>query len=402
MMGDETAGPLAGVRVLEMGQLLAGPFTGCVLAYFGAEVIKIETPGSGDPIRNWRVLRNGTSLWWRSLARNKKCVTVDLRKQKGRELAGRIADRCDVLVENFRPGTMEKWGLGPETLKARNPELVYARISGYGQTGPYAERPGFASVCEGLGGVRYINGEPGQPPVRPNISLGDTLAAMHAVIGILMSLVHRQRTPDRLGQVVDVAIFESVFNMLESIVPEFDDSNLVRGPSGSTITGIVPTGTYPCADGKHVIIGGNNDSIFKRMMQAMGREDLGRDPRLGDNAGRIDHQEEIEAAIEGWTRTRTAAEVLDAMAQAAVPVGPIYSVQDMFEDPHFQARDLFQQVEVDGKPLRIPAIAPRLSKTPGQTRWPGPGIGAHNDEVFCDILGMESNELDSLKSAGVI
>lgn len=395
-------GPLAGVKVLEMGQLIAGPFAGCVLAYFGAEVIKIESPRGGDPLRNWREVKNGTSFWWRSVARNKKCVTVDLRSEEGRSIARSIAEHCDVVLENFRPGTMEKWGLAPEDFKASNPGLVYARISGYGQTGPYAHRPGFASVCEAIGGFRYVNGYPGEPPVRPNLSTGDTIAAIQAVLGIVLALFHRERSADGLGQVVDVAIYEAVFNLLESIIPEYDGAGVVREPSGSTLTGIVPTGTYPCGDGKYVIIGGNNNSIFKRLMEAMDRKDLADDPRLAENSGRVTHQREVEDAIIAWTRSLSSEEVLNAMEAAAVPAGPIYSVREMFEDPHFHARGLFQTVEIDGEPLKIPAITPMLSETPGRTEWPGPALGSHNQEILGDLLGLSPARIQALKADGVV
>jgi crotonobetainyl-CoA:carnitine CoA-transferase CaiB-like acyl-CoA transferase len=318
--------PLAGVRVLELGQLIAGPFAGCILGYFGAEIIKVEPPGNGDALRNWRILDDtGTSLWWRSMARNKRCVTINLREERGRELVHELAMRSDVLVENFRPGTMEKWGLGPQRYSELRPELVYTRVSGYGQSGPYSARPGFASACEGFGGFRYINGFPGEAPVRPNLSMGDTLAAMNAVIGTLMALLGRAR-PGGKGQVVDVAIYESVFNMLESVVPEFDGAGVVREPSGTTLTGIVPTNTYRCADGRFIVIGGNGDSIFKRLMQVAGRSDLADDERLRDNAGRVRHQGEIDDAINAWTGTLNANEVLAQLDQAAVPNGPINSV----------------------------------------------------------------------------
>ena len=407
----EAQRPLAGIRVLEMGQLIAGPFAGCMLAYFGAEVVKIEPPGSGDPLRNWRVLKNGTSLWWRAMARNKKCITLNLREPRGRELARALALRSDVLIENFRPGTMERWGLGPGELRAAAPDLVYTRVSGYGQTGPWAARPGFASVCEGFGGLRYINGFPGEPPVRPNLSLGDTLAALHAVIGVLLALVHRGRIDGRSidglgrmdsGQVVDVAIYESVYNVLEAMVPEYDGAGIVREPSGSTLTGIVPTNTYPCADGRYVIIGGNADSIFKRLMRAAGRDDLAGDPRLADNAGRVAHQQEVDDAIAQWTRTLDSDRVLEILDGAGVPAGPIYSVADMMEDPQYNARDLFETVDVAGEPLKIPALTPKLGATPGATLWPGPEIGAHNREVYIDILGVDEAELRSLKNDGVV
>ncbi len=394
--------PLDGVRVLELGQLLAGPFAGCILGYFGAEVIKVEPPGAGDPLRGWRVLQRGTSLWWRSLARNKKCITLNLRESRGRSLARRLADEADVLIENFRPGTMEKWGLGPDELKRTNPRLVYARISGYGQTGPYASRPGFASVCEGIGGLRHLNGFPGGPPVRTNLSLGDSLSGLHAALGILLALIERDGDAPSEGQVVDVALFESVFNLLEGVVPEYDGAGVVRGPSGSTVTGIVPTNTYRCEDGKYVVIGGNADSIFVRLMTAAGRADLAHDPRLADNAGRVEHEEEIDRAISAWTATLEADEVVERLAAEAVPAGPIYSVADMARDPHFQARGLFESVEIDGKPLQVPAITPRLSATPGRTDWPGPEVGAHTEEILGERLGLSQAEIETLRREGIV
>ncbi len=394
--------PLDGIRVLEMGQLIAGPFTGCILGYFGAEVIKIEPPGSGDPLRNWRILRNGTSLWWRSLGRNKKSVTLNLRTTQGREIARRLVASTDVLIENFRPGTLEKWDMGPEALREDNPGLVLARISGYGQTGPYASRPGFASVCEGVGGFRYINGFPGQPPVRPNLSMGDSLAGLHAVIGVLLALLHRGRGGKGAGQVVDVAIYESIFNMLESVVPEYDGAGEVREPSGSTLTGIAPTNTYLCADGKYVIIGGNGDSIFRRLMETAGKPEMAADPRLSDNAGRVEHQEELDGAISEWTATLTSGEVLDVLERAAVPCGPINSIADMMSDPHFRARGLFEEITVDGAPLKVPALTPMLERTPGRTDWPGPEVGAHNQEILCGQLGLSEETLTELKARGIV
>ena len=297
-------------------------------------------------------------------------------------------------------------GLGPDDLRAEAPELVYTRVSGYGQTGPYSTRPGFASVCEGFGGLRYINGFPGEPPVRPNLSLGDTLAALHAVIGVLLALVHRNRVDGNAigsgGQVVDVAIYESVYNVLEAIVPEFDGAGIVREPSGSTLTGIVPTNTYPCADGRYVIIGGNGDSIFKRLMLAAAREDLAGDPRLADNAGRVAHQSEVDDAIAQWTRTLDADRVLEILDGADVPAGPIYSVADMMDDPQFNARGLFDTVDVAGEPLKIPALTPMLERTPGGTLWPGPDLGAHNREIFVDILDIDEQELRSLERDGIV
>ncbi len=402
MQSNPSVRPLDGVRVLELGQLLAGPFAGSMLGYFGAEIIKVESPGKGDPIRAWRVLDNGTSLWWRSLGRNKKCVTLNLHAEKGRQIARQLVDQVDILIENFRPGTMEKWGLGPEDVKRTNPELIYARVSGYGQTGPYATRPGFASVCEGIGGFRYLNGFPGQPPVRPNLSMGDTLAGLHAVIGILLAYIQRNKPSAGTGQVVDVAIYEAVFNLLEAVVPEYDGAGVIREPSGSTLTGIVPTNTYLCQDGKYVVIGGNADSIFQRLMRAADRPEMAEDPRLADNAGRVAHEPEIDAAISAWTASLDSDAVLALLEAAAVPSGPIYSVTDMMTDPHFNARDLFHTVEIDGKPLKIPALLPRLSETPGSTDWPGPEVGAHNQDILGGLLGFSDTELEALQREGII
>ena len=401
MSAPDNTRPLEGIRVLEMGQLIAGPFASCMLGYFGAEVIKIEPPGRGDALRNWRVLKDGTSLWWQSMGRNKKSITLNLRKLEGRDIAERLAEGADVLIENFRPGVMEEWGLSPAALKTRNPGLIYTRVSGYGQTGPLATRPGFASVCEGFGGFRHINGFPGEAPVRPNLSIGDTLAALHAVIGILLALQQRAK-PDGAGQVVDVAIYESVFNMLESVVPEYDGASMVRGPSGSTLTGIVPTNTYLCADGKYVIIGGNGDSIFQRLMRATDRDDLADDPRLSDNAGRVEHQEEVDGAISLWTAGLDSGDVLERLVAASVPSGPIYDVADMMGDPHYNARGMFETVHVGGDPLKIPALVPRLEDTPGKTQWPGPALGEHNDEILGGRLGYSRDEMQRLTDDGVI
>jgi crotonobetainyl-CoA:carnitine CoA-transferase CaiB-like acyl-CoA transferase len=392
--------PLEGIRVIELGQLLAGPFTGTLLAYFGAEVIKVEPPG-GDPIRGWRKLdENGTSFWWRSLGRNKKSVTLNLHEAKGVELARRLMDDADVVIENFRPGTLEKWGLGPETFETSNPGLIYTRISGYGQNGPYAGKPGYASVCEGIGGFRYVNGFPGGKPVRPNLSMGDTVAGLHAALGILLALLERERGGS--GQVVDVALYEAVFNLLEAVIPEYDGAGEVRGPSGSTVTGIVPTNTYQCADGKFVIIGGNGDSIFKRLMTAAGRPDMAEDPALASNAGRVEHEQAIDQALEAWCSGLDSEKVLAILEEARVPAGPIYSAADMLADPHFNERGLFEQVEINGKPLKIPAILPRLTSTPGRTRWPGADIGSHNEEILREQLGLSEDEYQALHREGII
>lgn len=385
--------PLAGLRVVELGQLLAGPFTGTILGYFGAEVIKVEPP-SGDPVRQWREVRDGTSLWYHSLGRNKKSVTLDLKSERGQQVAFDLLCKADVVVENFRPGAMEKWGLGPEDIKCENPGVIYARISGYGQTGPFAHKPGYASVTEGYGGFRYINGEPGEAPVRPNISLGDTVAGIHAALGVALAIIQRHQSGE--GQVVDVALYESVFNLLEGIIPEFDGAGVVREPSGSTITGIVPTNTYLCGDQKHVVIGGNGDSIFKRLMTEAGRLDMAEDPELAHNPGRVIHQEKIDKALADWCAQHSSREIIDTLEEARVPVGPIYSVQDMMDDPHYNARGMFETVEIDGKPLKIPAIMPKLSRTPGETHWPGAAIGAHNDEILGGLLGLSDEEIAAL------
>ena len=401
------AKPLEGVRVLEMGQLMAGPFAGTILAYYGAEVIKIEPPKTGDPVRTWRgVDEDGTSMWWRSLGRNKKCITVDLRVEEGRSLARQLAWKSDVIVENFKPGTMEKWKLGPEHIKAKNQDVIYCRVSGYGQTGPYSHKPGYASVCEGVGGLRYVNGFPDRPPCRPNLSLGDSLAGMHAALGIVMALYNRSGRKGRegggSGQEIDVAIYESVFNIMEAVVPEFDRLGMVREREGSKLTGIVPTNTYRCKDGLYVIIGGNGDSIYKRLMIAAGREDMASSPEYATNADRVRNEPAVDGAISDWTATLTAAEVVAALEAAQVPVGSIYTVKDMVNDPHYNARGMFEEVEVGGRPLKIPAMSPRLSGTPGGTEWPGPAVGSHNAEVLKTVLGKTDAEIEALKANGTI
>ncbi len=402
--GEATPLPLAGVRVLELGQLLAGPFAGCLLAGFGAEVIKVEPPGGGDPMRSWRRLEAGTSLWWYSIGRNKKSITLDLRDPRGAELVRRlVAGGVDVLVENFRPGRLEAWGLGFEELRALNPRLVMARLSGYGQTGPYAGRPGFASVAEGIGGLRYVTGEPDRPPVRAGISLGDSLAALHAALGVLVAIYRRDAGGSGRGQLVDAAIYESVFNLMESLLPEYDRQGHVRERSGAKLEGIVPSSTYRCRDGRFVIVGGNGDSIFRRLMEAIGREDLARDPRLARNPGRVEHEAEIDAAIEAFTAERPYAEVLAALERADVPAGPIYSIADIAADPHYAARGMFESVGLpDGSRLRVPRLVPLLSETPATTRWAGPELGAHNDEIYGGVLGLSPAERAALRADGVI
>ena len=392
--------PLAGYRVIELGQLLAGPFAGCLLGYFGAEVIKIEPPQGGDPIRRWREMRGDTSLWWRSLARNKKSVTIDLKTGQGVELVRQLIDKADVVIENFRPGVVEKWGLGPDDFKQSNPALVYARISGYGQDGPYAGKPGFASVCEGMSGFRYVNGHPGEAPVRPNLSIGDTISGIHAALGIALALLEKQRSGE--GQVIDVALVESMFNLMEAVVPEFDGNGVIREPSGSTVTGIVPTNTYRCKDGRYIVIGGNGDSIFQRLMIAADCPQLAEDPRLASNPGRVEHETEIDTVLADWCAAQDSAQLLQKLDDARVPAGPIYNVEDMLNDPHFNARGLFESVEIDGEPLKIPALLPRLSRTPGSTRWPGGELGGANREVLVDLLGLDEQQLTELRSSAVI
>jgi crotonobetainyl-CoA:carnitine CoA-transferase CaiB-like acyl-CoA transferase len=400
---NQNSRPLDGIRVLEVGQLLAGPFTGSILGYYGAEVIKVEPPGDGDPLRKWRELDDdGTSFWWRSLGRNKKCITADLRSEEGRALVRQLSMKCNVLVENFRPGVMEKWGLGPADLWAQNPSLIFARISGYGQDGPYASKPGFASVCEGVGGMRYVNGLPGEAPMRPNLSLGDTIAGLHTALGIVMACLHQANHPGSKGQVIDTALYEATFNLLEGVIPEYDGAGVIREPSGSTITGIVPTNTYRCSDGKFIIIGANGDSIFKRLCEKMGRPEMGDDQRLASNAGRVEHEAEIDAAIAEWTGALDSMTALSLLEDARVPSGPIYSVADMMVNKHFIARGLFEEVEVNGKSLKIPAMIPKLSETPGRTDWPGPEVGAFNDEIYGELLGLSPEEITALKASGVL
>lgn len=395
--------PLHGLRVIELGQLLAGPFAGCMLGYFGAEVIKVEPPG-GDPIRNWREVKEGTSLWWRSLGRNKKCISLDLKSDKGRDLVRQLLKSADIVVENFRPGVLEDWGLDPESLRKDNPNLIYARISGYGQTGPYSSKPGFASACEAISGFRFVNGYPGEAPVRPNLSIGDTVSGLHAVIGILMALRARDeaaKTDQSGGQVVDVALYESMFNLLEAVVPEYDGAGVVRQPSGTTVTGIVPTNTYKCADDKFLVIGGNGDSIFSRLMLAVGRDDMANDRKYTTNADRVIHEADIDLVLANWCASLSLADAMAVLEEHRVPCGPVYSVEDMMEDAHFKYRELFEAVEINGESLKIPALMPKLQGTPGGTDWAGPAVGSHTDEVLLS-LGLDSAHIAELKSAGIV
>jgi crotonobetainyl-CoA:carnitine CoA-transferase CaiB-like acyl-CoA transferase len=396
------AGPLSGIKVLELGQAIAGPFAAAFLAWFGAEVIKVEPPGVGDPLRNWRVVHQGTSLWWYSMARNKKCVTLNLRLPEGQRIARDLAKRVDVVLENFRPGTLEKWGLGYEELKKENPGIILARISGYGQTGPNAQKPGFAAVAEAFGGLRYVTGEPDRPPVRPNLSLGDSVAGLHAALGIMMALYHRDAKGGS-GQVIDVALYESVLNLMEGTISEFDLAGIKREREGMRLTGIVPSGTYPCADGAYIVIGANGDSIFRRFMSAIGRDDLANDPRLAQNDGRALHVDEIDDAISAWTRLIHSGDAIRLLEAAEVPAGPIYSAEDMVKDAHYRQREVFQEVRLpSGETVKLPTVAPKLNQTPGGLRWIGPSLGAHNMEVYRDWLGLPATELARLTAEGVI
>jgi crotonobetainyl-CoA:carnitine CoA-transferase CaiB-like acyl-CoA transferase len=372
---------LNGLKVLEMGQLIAGPFAAKTLADFGADVIKIEPEGAGDPLRKWRLLRDGTSVWWEVQSRGKRSVTLDLRSPEGQETARALAAEADVLIENFRPGTLEGWGLGWDALHALNPRLVMVRISGYGQTGPYRDRPGFGVLGEAMGGLRHLTAEPGRVPVRVGVSIGDTLAALHGVIGLLMALRHRDQNSGE-GQVVDVALYESVFNVMESLLPEYDAFGAVREAAGSALPGIAPTNAYRCANGEYVLVAGNGDSIFRRLMQAIGRLDLRDDPELARNDGRVKRVVELDAAIGAWTAQRSPEDVLRALEEASVPAGKIYTVADIAADPHYRAREMIvDAVMGDGQTLKVPGIVPKLSATPGRIAHPAPTLGQHNPEV---------------------
>jgi formyl-CoA transferase len=375
---------LGGLKVLELGQLIAGPFAAKTLADFGAEVIKIEPPGSGDPLRKWRLLKDGTSVWWQVQSRNKRSVALDLRTPEGQGVVRQLALEADVLIENFRPGALEGWGLAPDDLLAANPRLIVLRISGYGQTGPYSSKPGFGVVAEAMGGLRHLTAEPGRVPVRVGVSIGDTLAALHGVIGVLLALQHRHNSGK--GQVIDVALYESVFNCMESLLPEYSAFGVVREPAGSALPGIAPSNAYRCKDGGHVLIAGNGDSIFVRLMRLIGRDDLAADPMLGDNAGRVVRVAEIDAAIEAWTLERTVDEVLSALDTAAVPAGRIYTVADIAADPHYRARGMLETVKLaDGTSLTLPGIVPKMSLTPGSHRSMAPELGQHTLEVLEEL-----------------
>ncbi|MFM8768548.1 MAG: CaiB/BaiF CoA transferase family protein [Rubrivivax sp.] len=373
---------LQGLKVLELGQLIAGPFAGKTLADFGADVIKIEPVQGGDPLRHWRLMREGTSVWWEVQSRNKRSVALDLKTPEGQEAVRALAAHADVLIENFKPGTLEGWNLGWETLHALNPRLIMLRISGYGQTGPYASKPGFGVLGEAMGGLRHLTAEPGRVPVRVGVSIGDSLASLHGVIGVLSALRHREVQGGQ-GQVIDVALYESVFNVMESLLPEYDAFGAVRGAAGSAMPGIAPTNAYVCADGAYVLVAGNGDSIFRRLMRAIGRPDLEADPGLARNAGRVERVTEIDAAIGAWTAQHPIAHVIDVLDGAGVPAGRIYTVADIAADPQYLAREMIvQTADADGRPLKVPGIVPKLADTPGRLRMPAPRLGQHNDEVL--------------------
>ena len=395
-----TPAALAGLKVVELGQLIAGPFAAKTLADFGADVIKIEPPGQGDPLRQWRLMLDGTSVWWQVQSRNKRSLALDLRTAEGQDVVRRLAAEADVLIENFRPGAMEGWGLGPEELRAANPRLIVLRVSGYGQTGPYRDRPGFGVVAEAMGGLRHLTAEPGRVPVRVGVSIGDTLAALHGVIGILLALQHRHATGE--GQVIDVALYEAVFNCMESLLPEYSAFGVVRQPAGSAMPGIAPTNAYRCADGGYALIAGNGDSIFKRLMSLIGRDDLAQDPALADNAGRVARVAEIDEAIGAWAAERPVAEVLQALEGAAVPAGRIYTVADIAADPHYQARGMLQQVALpDGRALAVPGICPKLSATPGRHHRNAPSLGQDSDAVLQE-LGLSPEQIQALRARGIV
>ena len=391
---------LCNLRVIELGQLIAGPFAAKTLADFGADVIKIEPPNSGDPLRKWRLLKDGTSVWWQIQSRNKRSIALDLKQAEAQDIVRQLVKDADVLIENFRPGAMEGWGLGPDELLALNPKLIMLRISGYGQTGPYRDKPGFGVVAEAMSGLRHLTAEPGRVPVRVGVSIGDTLASLHGVIGILLAL-HERHTSGK-GQVIDVALYEAVFNCMESLLPEFSAFGAVREAAGSALPGIAPSNAYKCQDGGYVLIAGNGDSIFKRLMHTMGRDDLGLDPNLADNAGRVKRVEEIDAAIGAWTATLSVAQVLELLDAASVPAGRIYTVADIAADPHYQARDMIlQTVMADGSALALPGIVPKLSRTPGSHRRNAPEIGQDTDAVLQDI-GLTEAQIQALKDKGIV
>lgn len=391
--------PLAKIKVVEMGQLIAGPFAAKTLADFGADVIKIEPPKVGDALRKWRLLKDGTSVWWQVQSRNKKSLSLDLRQVEAQEIVRTLIKEADVLIENFRPGTLEGWGLDPEKLLELNPRLIVLRISGYGQTGPYRDKPGFGVVAEAMGGLRHLTAEPGRVPVRVGVSIGDTLASLHGVIGILLAL--QERHSSGKGQIIDIALYEAVFNCMESLLPEYSAFGEVRQAAGSALPGIAPSNAYLCADGGYVLVAGNGDSIFKRLMKAIDREDLGADPQLENNDGRVKRVVEIDQAIGEWAKTVSTHKALEILDSVAVPVGRIYTVADIANDPHYKARGNIETIQMqDGSKLDVPGVIPKLSRTPGSIKTLAPDIGENTDEILQGI-GLNEAQIASLKERGV-
>lgn len=391
---------LAGVRVLELGSLIAGPYASALLAQFGADVVKIESPKGGDPLRSWRKLHEGTSLWWYAQSRNKKSVTLDLKSPEAQEIVRKLAAEADVVIENFRPGTLEKWGLGWEQLSAVNPKLIMLRVSGYGQTGPFSQRPGFAAIAECMGGLRYVTGYQDRAPVRVGVSLGDTLASLYGVLGVLMALHHLKANGGK-GQFIDVALSEAVLAVMESLIPEYAMTGHVRERTGAALPGIVPSNTYLCGDGRYVVIAGNGDGIFKRLMAAMGRQDLADNPELEHNDGRVRHTEMLDGAIQEWAGRHDLETILGVLEAASVPCGRIYTAEDIYNDAHFRARDMIQRFQLpDGNPIDLPGIVPKLSATPGKTAWLGPKLGEHTKEVL-ESIGVTPEQLMKLREAGL-
>ncbi|MFJ8234308.1 CaiB/BaiF CoA transferase family protein [Ureibacillus sp. NPDC094379] len=402
MLNKTSIGPLEGVKVLELGSLIAGPFAGRLFADFGAEVLKVEPPKKGDPIRKWRLLHNDNSLWWYVQSRNKKSITLDLKNEEAQEVIKELVKEVDIVIENFRPGMLEKWGLGYEELKQINPKIIMVRVSGYGQDGPYKDRPGFGSIGEAMGGIRYLTGYPDLPPTRVGISLGDSVTALYAVIGALMALRHRDQVSGE-GQVVDVALYEAIFSLMESTVPEFDKFGVIRERTGSTLPGIAPSNIYLCKDGKYVVIGANGDGIFKRLMVAINRPDVLENPLYETNDGRSQDAEYLDTVIGEWTKTLDIESALRILEENGIPAGSIFNVEDMFNDPHYQAREMIVDLEVEdlGK-LKVPGIIPKLSKTPGKIRWAGPKLGEHTDEILKEKVGLTDEQIEKLKGLEVI
>ncbi len=396
--------PLEGVRVLELGAFIGGPFGTRILADFGAEVIKVEPPQSGDPMRLWGLHKyKGHSLWWPIQSRNKKCITLDLRRKAGQKLALKLISKCDAVVENFRPGILEKWNLGYDKMRTVNPRIILTRVSGYGQTGPYRQKAGFGSIAEAIGGIRYITGYPDLPPTRVGLSIGDSLAALYAVIGTLMALYHRDVNKSGQGQVIDVALYEAVFSVMESALTEYDKLGFIRERYGTGLPGIAPSNTYPTGDGKWIVIGANADNVWRRLARAMGQQDLADDPRFVDHQSRGEHQQILDDIISVWTRQHTLKELLESLDRHQVPAGPIYSVADIAKDKHYYHREMILEAEdpVVGR-IKMPGIVPKLSETPGAVEWTGPRLGEHNQEIYGDLLGLNERKIDDLRKEGVI